>query len=105
MRTTALRCSAQIPPTSCRIRCPLTSQALQAGVPLLMLPNHLEQSMFAVRLGGLRIGKALPNDAHLLGLSLREILEDSKYVERAKQFAASHVDVSLSTTLDRLDAN
>ncbi len=82
----------------------LASQALQAGVPLLMLPNHLEQSMFAVRVGELRLGKVLPNDAHLLGPSLRQVLEDSKYVERAKQFAASHVDISLAATLDRLVA-
>jgi UDP:flavonoid glycosyltransferase YjiC (YdhE family) len=82
----------------------LASQALLAGVPLLMLPNHLEQSMFAVRVGELRAGKVLPNDARLIGAALQQALTDEGFAERARRFAEQHASYSVSATLDRLVA-
>ncbi len=82
----------------------LGCQALLAGVPLLMLPNHLEQSMFAVRVGELRVGKVLPNDARLIGAALQQALADEAYAERARRFAEQHAGYSVSATLDRLVA-
>ena len=80
----------------------LGSQALRAGVPLLMLPNHLEQAMFAVRVGELKAGKVLPNDARLIGAVLRQALLDGSCREHAANFASRYAGHSVSTTLDRL---
>lgn len=82
----------------------LASQALLAGVPLLMLPNHLEQTMFAVRVGEIKAGKVLPNDARLIGAALRQTLADADYAEWARRFAEQHASYSVSATLDRLVA-
>ncbi len=80
----------------------LASQALRAGVPLLMLPNHLEQAMFAVRVGELKAGKVLPNDARLIGPVLRQALLDGSCRVHAANFASRYAGHSVSTTLDRL---
>jgi UDP:flavonoid glycosyltransferase YjiC (YdhE family) len=80
----------------------VSNQALLAGVPLLMLPNHLEQAMLAVRVGELRAGKVLPNDARLIGGPLRQALADTACARQAKDFAARHAECSLASTLDRL---
>ena len=80
----------------------VSSQALLAGVPLLMLPNHLEQAMLAVRVGELKAGKVLPNDARLIGGPLRQALADSACTMHAKDFAARHAGQSLASTLDSL---
>jgi UDP:flavonoid glycosyltransferase YjiC (YdhE family) len=80
----------------------LAAQALLAGVPLLMLPNHLEQRMCAIRVGELKAGKVLPNDARVLGAALRQALQDKRYPEHADAFAARHRDCRLETTLSRL---
>jgi len=80
----------------------LTAQSLLAGVPVLMLPNHLEQSMFAVRVAELKAGKVLPNDARLLETALRKSLEDQRYSEHARLFAQRNRDCTLESTLTRL---
>lgn len=80
----------------------LGSQALQAGVPLLMLPNHLEQSMFAVRVGELKAGKVLPNDPRLIATTLSQALADPGIAENARSFAEQHRHYTLSSSLDRL---
>ncbi len=80
----------------------LASQALRAGVPLLMLPNHLEQAMLAVRVGELRAGKVMPNDARMIDGSLRQALEDDACGRQAELFAARYAEHPLSRTLDRL---
>jgi len=82
--------------------CGLASQALLAGVPLLMLPNHLEQRLCAIRVGELKAGKVLPNDARQLGSALHQALPDKQYPEHARAFAERHRDCSLETTLTRL---
>ena len=67
-----------------------------------MLPNHLEQAMFAVRVGELKAGKVLPNDARLIGAVLRQALLDGSCREHAANFASRYAGHSVSTTLDRL---
>lgn len=80
----------------------LATQALQAGVPLLMLPNHLEQAMLAVRVGELKAGKVLPADARLIGTALRDAMADQRLSEAAERFAATHADQTPDKTLERL---
>lgn len=80
----------------------VASHALKAGVPLLMLPNHLEQTLFALRVGELGAGSVLPNDLRLLAVSVRQALEDDNRAQHARRFAALHAGHTNSTTLDAL---
>jgi UDP:flavonoid glycosyltransferase YjiC (YdhE family) len=80
----------------------LAAQALLAGVPLLMLPKHLEQAMFAVRVGELRAGRVLPSDPRLLPDALHEALDDTTSAEQARRFAARHAGHSPEAVAETL---
>lgn len=80
----------------------LAAQALLAGVPLLMLPKHLEQAMFAVRVAELRAGRVLPGDPRLLPEALHEALDDATCAEHARRFAARHAGHSAEAVAETL---
>jgi UDP:flavonoid glycosyltransferase YjiC (YdhE family) len=80
----------------------LASQALLDGVPLLMLPNHLEQRLCAMRVSALKAGRVLPNDAGRLDSALQQAMQDKQYSEHARAFAERHRDYRLETTQTRL---
>ena len=68
------------------------AQSLLAGVPLLMLPSHTEQSMTASRValsGAGQNAAAMTPTSDWRGL-VRQVLDDDRYRQAARAFAARH---------------
>ncbi len=66
-----------------------SAPALVAGRPLLLLPEHLEQSMLIYQLArrGLALGLAPTADPASLDALLRQLIDQPAYRERAAAFA------------------
>ena len=62
------------------------------GVPVLCVPNHLEQQMGAQRLVDLGIGlvAARCDDARTLSLKLHQLLQEARHKEAARRLQARH---------------
>ena len=79
-------------------------QTLLAGLPLLMLPLHLEQALTArnaVRLGaGLGIESADEKTDFLA--PIKELVTNPSYTARARDFAAKYSTIDRETVLNSI---
>lgn len=81
-----------------------TAAMLMAGIPMLMLPTHLEQFLVASRIQTLGAGIAVNPDnppPNYLPL-LRDALENPAYAEAARRFAAKYADFNQNYLLDQM---
>lgn len=76
--------------------CGFSTQALLAGVPLLMRPRHVEQALLAHRVEALCAGKLLGGkiDADSVTASLQELLDNPAYRQAARAFRRRHAGFS-----------
>lgn len=64
-----------------------------AGVPLLLLPNHLEQLMLgrrAAETGGVLMMTSAKAPQNAFAKALKDLTENPRFAERAKSFAKNH---------------
>lgn len=83
-----------------------TLAALRQGVPVLVLPQHLENFLFALtlqRIGvcGLLRPEGEPGDIRML---LAEMLQNDSYRVRAREFADRYSSPAIDTIIDRVIA-
>lgn len=78
--------------------------ALQAGVPVLMLPMHAEQMLFARRVVATGMGGHLPpaDAADRLAATLDRLVGDPGFRQRASAWAAAHTDTSAAPLAERM---
>lgn len=80
----------------------ISSAFLLNGVPLLMLPGHIEQLMFARAVGRLGAGRGVvgtfgPEKVHEL---MQLLLEEPEFKEAAKNFAKTHKSYKTQKAID-----
>lgn len=80
-----------------------STQALLAGVPLVMRPRHVEQTLFAYRAEALGAGQLLSGriDADSVTASLQELLNNPAYRRAARAFRSRHTDFSPSQAIEQ----
>lgn len=80
-----------------------STQALLAGVPLAMRPRHVEQALFARRVGALGAGKLLGGriDTDSVTTSLQELLGNPASRQAARAFRGRHADFSPSQAIEQ----
>lgn len=80
-----------------------STQALLAGVPLLMRPRHVEQALFAHRVEALGAGKLLSGriDADTITASLQELLWNPTFRQAAQAFKNCYADFSPNQAIER----
>ncbi len=73
-----------------------STQALLAGVPLVMRPKHVEQALFAKRVEALGAGKLISGrvDVDSVTTSLQELLDNPTYRQAARVFQSRYADYS-----------
>lgn len=78
-----------------------TTQALLAGVPLLMRPRYVEQALMAQRVEALGAGKMLAGrlDEESLLASMQSMLADIRYRESARSFQGKYREHSSASAL------
>lgn len=83
-----------------------TAGMLQAGIPLLMFPNHLEQYLLATRVKGLGAGESVDLESPPPDLSalLRQVLETADYRNNAQQYAAKYQHYTREQQLAQITA-
>jgi UDP:flavonoid glycosyltransferase YjiC (YdhE family) len=81
----------------------LTAEALRAGKPLLMLPQHQEQNLVAMRVRDLGAGIVFQtNDANpKFGKALGDLFENNSFSAAAETFKDCYVDWTPERALDR----
>jgi UDP:flavonoid glycosyltransferase YjiC (YdhE family) len=85
-----------------------TARLLLLGVPMILLPNYVEQTVLAYRLAQQRLALMMNPDPrrHRYAAAIERLLADEGYRERAGAFAARHaqpaVEVRLEALLDDL---
>lgn len=64
----------------------------KAGVPALMLPNHIEQMMFARAIGRAGLGRGLAGEIGVKDIlrTIGQLLTDPQYRQNAQSFAAKY---------------
>jgi UDP:flavonoid glycosyltransferase YjiC (YdhE family) len=79
-----------------------TSMALQAGKPVLILPEHLEQGILAYRLGkqGLALATIRQNDKRLVNQKISQLLNDDSLRLQVRKFAAVYSTYAPSVAVD-----
>ena len=80
-----------------------STQALLAGIPLLMRPKHVEQALFAGRVEALGAGKLLGGklDASQAFSALQTLLEEPWYRQAAQTFKSRYQDFSAEQALEQ----
>lgn len=80
-----------------------STQALLAGVPLAMRPQHVEQALFAHRVEALGTGKLLRGriDADSVTASLQELLGNPAYRQAVRAFRSRHAGYSPSQAIEQ----
>jgi UDP:flavonoid glycosyltransferase YjiC (YdhE family) len=80
-----------------------STQALLAGVPLAMRPQHVEQALFAHRVEALGAGKLLRGrvDADSVTAVFQELLDNPTYRQAARAFRSRHADFSPSQAIEQ----
>lgn len=80
-----------------------TTQALLAGIPLLMRPKHVEQALFAGRVEALEAGKLLSGklDASQAFSALQTLLEEPSYRQAAQTFKSRYQGFSAEQALEQ----
>ncbi len=75
--------------------------ALLAGLPTLLLPMHLEQSLTARNVVRLGVGLAIDSDAQQPDFcaELRRLLDDPGYGEKARAFARKYAGIDQGTII------
>lgn len=80
----------------------MTTAMMQAGVPMLLIPQHLEQALVARRVEKLGTGVvAMQDDAETLREGLRKLLLEESYEQAAQRFASAHADHDPAAALRR----
>lgn len=80
-----------------------STQALLAGVPLLMRPRHVEQALMARRVEALGAGKLLDGRIEMNAVQeiVQEMLDQATGRQAAQAFRARHRGFSLAQALER----
>lgn len=80
-----------------------STQALLAGVPLLMRPRHVEQALFAHRVEALSAGRRLAGRLETQGVAaaVRALLEEPACRQAAQAFAHAYRDFTPQAAIDR----
>jgi hypothetical protein len=83
-----------------------TAGMLQAGIPLLMLPNHLEQFLLASRVRAMGAGELIDAESPPPDLSalLMKLLKTVDYRNNAQKFAAKYQQYTRSQQLAQITA-
>lgn len=83
-----------------------TAGMLQAGIPLLMFPNHLEQFLLAARVKSLGAGESvdLESSPPDLSLKLLELLKTVDFRNNAQKFAAKYQSYTRQQQLAQITA-
>lgn len=81
----------------------LTSMALQAGKPTLLLPEHFEQAILAYRLGkqGLALATIRQNAKTLIQKKVTQLLNDEAFKQQAQYFSSLYADYQPSIAVQR----
>ncbi len=83
-----------------------TATLLVGGVPLLMIPTHLEQATLAARVERLGAGvAAMPTDARAATDGLARLLTEERYTLAAERFARVYEDHDPSEAAERAIAH
>lgn len=79
-----------------------STQALLAGVPLLMSPQHVEQAMFSARIEQLGAGLTLARRCQVMQVedAMHALLERTTYKSAALAFEAKYQGFSTETAVD-----
>lgn len=82
----------------------MTAGMLTAGIPLLMLPNHLEQFLLGIRVAATGAGVMVNPDAPPPDYAavIRTLLETNNYRAAAQHFAAQHADFDQQAQQERI---
>jgi UDP:flavonoid glycosyltransferase YjiC (YdhE family) len=86
-----------------------STQALLAGVPLLMRPRHVEQALFARRVQALGAGRLLEGriEADAVAMTVQALLDDPLQREAARAFQERHrrfvPEQAIERTLDLIE--
>lgn len=83
--------------------CGFSTQALLAGVPLIMRPRHVEQALFAYQVETLGAGKLLGGqiDEDSVNASLQELLCNPVYRQEAQAFRDYYADFSPNQAIEK----
>ena len=81
-----------------------TAASLLAGRPVLVLHRHVEQLLLAQKIVDGGLGKTINPDSKNPSYKqlARDILSDSRFAERAREFAAKYADFDLARQVDRI---
>lgn len=81
-----------------------STQALLAGVPLLMRPRHVEQALFARRVEALGAGQLLQTgvQAQAIGQRLQSLLHSPQHQRAAQVFSDRYRHFSSDQTVERI---
>jgi UDP:flavonoid glycosyltransferase YjiC (YdhE family) len=84
----------------------LTSMALHAGKPVLLLPEHMEQTILAYRLGkqGLALATIRQNDKSLVNQKISRLLHDDSLRLEVRKFAAVYSTYTPSVAVEGIVA-
>ena len=76
---------------------------LLAGKPTLQLPMYLEQAMFSAAVGRIGAGlTAAPVKPEQIAIRLMRLLNDRRYAEAARRFAANYGDFDPQRQIERM---
>ena len=80
-----------------------STQALLAGVPLLMRPRHVEQALFAQRVEALGAGRLLAGRLDTQGVvaAVQALLDEPACRQAARAFAQRHRDFTPQAAIDK----